>query len=91
MIDKEIRLQTRQQRQTTQKESNANPATSSQVTQKKAKICSYSSWIKRKKFQERYKYALMMQALKDKHEKELLEQQEKDEKNSENTKKIRNW
>ena len=91
MIDKEIRLQTRQQRHSIQKESNANPATSSQVTQKKPKICSYSNWVKRKKFEERYKYALMMQALKDKHEKELLEQQEKDEKISENTKKIRNW
>ena len=33
----------------------------------------------------------MMRALKSKHERELLQQQEKDEKSSENTKKIRNW
>ena len=77
MIDKEIRLQARQQRQALQKDLNSNPGASSQLAQKKPKTCSYSNWVKRKKFEERYKYALMMRALKNKHEKELLEQQEK--------------
>lgn len=90
MIDKEIRLQLRQQKQAVQ--TDENPGSSSQTVKKTQKdLNSYTEWIRRKKFEEKYKHALMMRALKNKYEKELLQKQEEEEKKSENFKKIKKW
>jgi hypothetical protein len=51
----------------------------------------FEQWMRKKEFENKVKQSLMMRALKSKYENDLLEEQDREEKNSENAKKIKEW
>ncbi|OMJ87512.1 hypothetical protein SteCoe_10766 [Stentor coeruleus] len=95
MIDKEIRMKSRRDHESTYKDQTENLMSCSEAdTRKKPTLndkATFKKWVKKKNFESRFKKALMMQALKRKYENDLLEEQDREEKKSENRKRMNEW
>lgn len=95
MIDKEIRMKSRRDRESIYKDQAENLMSCSEAdTRKKPMVndkAPFKKWVKKKNFESRFKKALMMQALKRKYENDLLEEQDREEKQSENRKRMHEW
>ena len=52
---------------------------------------SFKQWVRKKQFENKIKKNLIMKALKNKYESELLKEQDREEKYTENAKRIREW
>ena len=95
MIDKEIRLKFRRDKEMVSKDNNNHAASCSNTqTIKKhssSEKPSYEEWVRKKQFETKIKKSLMMRALKNKYENDLLVEQDREEKDSEKRKRLREW
>ena len=95
MIDKEIRLKFRRDKEIVSKGSNDQGLSSTNPHNIKKQTSgekpSYEEWVRKKQFETKIKKSLMMRALKNKYENDLLVEQDKEEKDSEKRKRLREW
>lgn len=88
MIDKEIRMKFRRD-----KEANVHSETAKVEMLKKqtSEKPTFEEWMRKKQFEMKIKKSLMMRALKNKYENDLLVEQDREEKFSEKRKRLRGW
>ena len=95
MIDKEIRMKLRREKEIQNKEINEHALSYAKLETLKKQAnsdkTSYVQWMRKKQFESKVKKNLMMKALKNKYENDLLEEQDREEKYSKNMKKIKVW